>query len=177
MARVEPDVVDALVTHDVEDRPGHDVPRREVGELVAPLHDPCARAVDEEGALAADGLGDERLLPRRALTEEEHRGVELHELEVGDPRAGAQRGRHAAAGGHRGVGGGRVDLAQTAGRQHDGPAVGRADPVHLPLADDVQRHPAHRAGVGGQQVDDQGVLDHLDAGVVDDPVEGRDERP
>ena len=55
-------------------------------------------------------------------------------------------------------------------------AVGRADAVDLPLADDVQRHPAHRAVVGGEQVDDERVLDDLDAGVVDDPVQRGDQR-
>ena len=43
VAGVEPDVVDVLVAHDVEDRPGDDVARREVGELVPALHDPRAR--------------------------------------------------------------------------------------------------------------------------------------
>ena len=133
-------------------------------------------AVDEEGALAAHRLGDQRLLAGRALAEEEHRGVELHELQVGDPGPGPQRRRHAVAGRHRRVGRRRVDLPQAAGGEHDRPAVRRADPVDLPLADDVQRHPAHGTVVGGEQVDDEGVLDDLDAGVVDDPVERGDER-
>ena len=47
--------------------------------------------------------------------------------------------------------------------------MGGADPVDLALADDVQRHPADRAVVGGEQVDDEGVLDDLDARVVDAP--------
>ena len=170
-------MVDLLVAHDVEDRPRHDVARREVGELVPARHDPHPGAVDEEGALAAHRLGDERLLAGRPLAEEEHRRVELHELEVGDPRAGPQRRGHPVAGRDRRVGRRGVDLPEAAGREHDRPAVGRADPVDLALADDVQRHPAHRAVVGGEQVDDEGVLDDLDAGVVDDPVQRGDERP
>ena len=63
-------MVGAGLAHPGDDRPGHDVARREVGELVLPLHEPLARVVDEEGTLAAHRLGDERLLaarsPRRA---------------------------------------------------------------------------------------------------------------
>ena len=62
-----------------------------------------------------------------------------------------------------------VDLAEAAGREHDGAGVGGADPVDLALADDVQRDAADRAVVGGEQVDDERVLDDLDARVVDAP--------
>ena len=83
LAAVEVDVVGAGLTHPGDDRPRHDVARSEVGQLVVALHEPHALLVDEEGALAAHGLGDERLLAARALAEPEHGGVELHELEVG----------------------------------------------------------------------------------------------
>ena len=56
--------------------------------------------------------------------------------------AGAQRGGHAVAGGHRRVGRRGVDLAEAAGREHDGAGVRGADPVDLALADDVQRDAA-----------------------------------
>ncbi len=102
--------------------------------------------------------------------------MELHELQVGDPGPGPQRGRHPVTRRDRRVGGRRVDLAEATGGEHDRPAVGRADAVDLALADDVQRHAAHRTVVGGEQVDDQCVLDDLDARVVDDAVQGGDER-
>ena len=69
---------------------------------MTPVHEAHPRAVDEECALAADRLRDERLLAAGARTEQEHRRVELHELQVGDPRPGPQRGRHPVAGRHGG---------------------------------------------------------------------------
>ena len=63
-------------------RKGDDVSRREVGELVLPSHEALALEVDEEGALTAHRLGDQRLLPARVGTEVHHGRVELHELEV-----------------------------------------------------------------------------------------------
>ena len=140
-------------------------------------HEPGAGVVDEMGTLAPKRLRDERLLPRRALTEVEHRRVELHELEVGDPGPGAQGRGHAVTRRHRWVGRRGVDLAEPARREHDRATVGCADPVDLALADDVEGHAAHGAVRGGEQVDDDRVLDDLDTRVVDHPVERRDERP
>ena len=91
--------------------------------------DALAVEVDEERALAAHGLRHQRLLARGAGAEEQRGGVELHELEVGDGRAGAQGERDAVAGRHRGVGGAGEDLSHAAGREHDGPGVDRADAV------------------------------------------------
>ena len=64
-----------------------------------------------------------------------------------------------------------VDLAEAAGREHDGPGVRGADAVDLALADHVQRDAADPAASGvGEQVDDERVLDDLDARVVAHPV-------
>ena len=41
----------------------------------------------------------------------------------------------------------------------------------------MQRHPARSAIRGGQQVNDQGMLDHLDTGVLLDPAQSLDQRP
>ena len=172
---VEEDVVLARLLHPVDDGPGDHVARREVRERVTSLHEPHAVAVDQEGALAAHGLGDERLLAARPRTEPQHGGVELHELDVGHHRAGPQRRRHAVAGRDRRVGGRRVDLPEAAGGQHDRTGHGGADAVHLALADDVQRHAADAGLVVLQQVHDERVLDHLDAGVVLDAVQRGDE--
>ena len=136
-------MVGAGLAHPGDDRAGHDVARREVGERVLALHEPHARLVDEEGALAAHGLGDERLLAARALAEPEHGRVELDELEVGEHGAGAQRGGHAVAGRDGRVRRRGVDLAEPTGREHHGAGVRGADTVDLALADDVQRHAAH----------------------------------
>jgi hypothetical protein len=98
VARVEEDVVDPRSRMTREDGPRDHVTRREVGEFVPPCMIRAPVAVDEERALPAHGFGDERLLPGRSLAEEQHRRVELDELEVGDPRPGAQRGGHPVAG-------------------------------------------------------------------------------
>ena len=66
---VEPDVVGPGLAHPPQDGLGHDVARREVGQLVLPLHEPGAVVVDEERALAAHGLADQRLLPARVRAE------------------------------------------------------------------------------------------------------------
>ena len=62
----------------------------------------------------------------------QHGRVELHELDVGERRAGAQRHRQTVGGGDVRVGGGRVQMPGAAGGQHDrgrpdqpDPAVGR----------------------------------------------------
>ena len=68
--------------HPAHDRLGDHVARREVGELVDALHEPVALEVDEERALAADRLGDQRLLAAGVGAEVHHGRVELHELQV-----------------------------------------------------------------------------------------------
>ena len=64
----------------------------------------------------------------------------------------------------RRVGGLREHLAEAAAGEHDGPAAHRADAVALALAHHVQGEPGDAAVVGEQQVDGEGVLDHLDLG-------------
>ena len=135
-------MVGAGLAHPGDDGAGHDVAGREVGERVLALHEAHARLVDEEGALAADRLGDERLLAARALAEPQHGRVELDELEVGEHGAGPQRGGHAVAGRDGRVRRRGVDLAETAGREHDGAGVRGPDAVDLALADDVERDAA-----------------------------------
>ena len=67
---------------------GDDVARREVGERVLVGHERDAVVVAQDRALAPQRLGEERPRHRRVV----QRGrVELHELEVGDGDAGAQR--------------------------------------------------------------------------------------
>ena len=61
------------------DREGHVVARREL------VHEALAGRVEQRGPLAADRLGDEEAVTRAAGPQ--RRGVELHELEVGQPRA------------------------------------------------------------------------------------------
>ncbi len=104
-------------------------------------HEPAPGGVSQLGALAAHGLGDQRLLAARAGAEPEHRRVELDELQVRDFGAGPQREGDAVSGGDRRVRRGRVDLTEPAGGQHHGAGVHRADAVGLALAEHVQGHP------------------------------------
>lgn len=156
---VEEHVLGVPLLHTAHDALGDDVPGSQLGQLVLPDHEAHAVGVDQVGAFAAYGLGDQGLLALRVRTEEQHGRVELHELQVGDLRARAQGERHSVAGGHRGVGGRGVHLAHAAGREDHRGGVHGAHPVVLALAHDVQAH-AGRAAVGvRQEVQHERVLD------------------
>ena len=75
-----------------------------------------AGLVDQHGALAAQGLADQR---HGIEPDIERGGMELHELHVGQRRAGARRQRQPLADGAQRVGGVGVEAAQPAGGQHD----------------------------------------------------------
>ena len=90
MACVQPDVLGTCLTHAGDDRAGHDVAGGQVGHRMKALHEPDPVVIDQEGPFAAHGLGDQRLLALRALPEIHHGGMELDELEVGEPGSGAQ---------------------------------------------------------------------------------------
>ncbi len=160
---VEEHLLDVLLPHAAHDALGDDVPGRQFGEFVLADHEAYAVGVDQVGALTAHRLGDEGLLALGVGAEEEHGGVELHELEVRDLGAGAQGQRDAVARRHGRVGGRREDLAHAAGREDDRGSVHGAHAVVLALAHDVQAH-ARGAAVGvRQEVQDERVLDRAQA--------------
>ena len=113
------------------DRPGHDVPGREVGQRVLVGHERDAVLVAQHRALAPERLREQRAGHRRVV----QRGrVELHELDVRDRRAGAQRERDPVAGRHHRVGGHREQLARRrrsrrSCRAPGSPAARRRDPA------------------------------------------------
>ncbi len=161
---VEVHVLGVLFAHAPQDALGDDVARGEFGQFVRADHEAVAVGVDEVGALAAHRLRHQRLLALRVGAEPEHGGVELDELQVGDLGAGPQGEGDAVAGGDGGVGGRGEHLAHAAGGQDDGPGPYRADAVVPAFAHDVQRD-ARRTAVGVlEEVQDEGVLDRLDAG-------------
>ena len=157
----------AGLAHPPQDRLGDDVPGRQVGELVLAPHEPGAVVVDEHRALAADRLADQRLLPGGAAAQPQHGGVELHELQVARPprRPAApapRRPRSTPAGWwwRRRPGRCRRWRART-------PGPGRRPPRRRwpsPMTCSVTA--AAPPVAGRQQVEHQGVLDHLDAGVA-----------
>jgi hypothetical protein len=162
---VEPHVVAALVGQHGHDRLADLVP----GEQL--VHEAFAVQVPQQGAVAAQGLGQERPGHGGVV---QRRGVELHELQVGDRHPGPQRHGDAVAGGLGRVRGHREHLPGAAGGDqhvagpHLGPAPrGRqggnagAPPV---LHDQVQGEPVlvHR-GRGALHRLHQGPF-HLGAG-------------
>ncbi len=94
------------------------VPRGQVAARVPPGHDRPPGPVDEHGARAAQGLGDERPLALPAGLPQ-HGGVELHELQPGQRGAGPGGQGQPVAGRPGRVGRGRVGLPVAAGGQHD----------------------------------------------------------
>ena len=166
MPGVQPHVRLPGLVHPPGDRLRDHVARSQVGELVDAPHEAVSLEVDEERALTTHRLGDQRLLAARVGSEVHHGRVELHELQVAQHRAGAQRDRHAIAGRHRGVRGLREDLTEAAAGQHHRAASDRPDTVALALAHHVQGHPGDATVVGEEQVDGERVLDHVDLGRV-----------
>lgn len=159
VAGVEVHVLGAVQLRLAGDGLGDDVARGELRHLVLPEHEARTGRVDEVGALAPYRLRHQGLLALRPGAEEEDRGVELDELEVGDLRAGPQCERHTVAGGDRRVGGGREDLAHAAGGEDHRGGVDRADAVVLALAHDVQGDTGRTALGVGEEVEHEGVLD------------------
>ena len=162
-AGVEEHVIGARLAHLPHDRLRDDVARREISERVLADHEAASEHVDEHRAFAAQRLGDQRLLARRAGPEPQHGRVELHELQVGHVSTGTQRERHAVAGRHRRVGRRREHLPEATGREHDRAPESSADAVAAPGTDHVQGDTAGPAVDGLQQVEHEGVLDDLDA--------------
>ncbi len=164
---VEVHVLGALLVHPARDALGDDVPGGQFGQLVLPGHEADAVGVDEVGALAAYGLGDQRLLALGVRAQEEDGRVELDELQVGDLRPGPQRERHPVAGGDGGIGRGGEDLAHAAGREDHRGGPDRAHAVVLALAHDVQRDARRTAFGVGEQIQDEGVLDGVQGRLAD----------
>ena len=121
-----------LSSHLRPDRARHLVARREL------LDEALAVGVQQGGALAADRLGDQEAL---AALDAGHGGrVELHELEVGERRAGAAREQQADAQRAGRVGRALPQGGRAAGGEDDRAGVDRA-PV---LADDADAAPVAR---------------------------------
>ncbi len=135
---------EAPVAFDVGDGAGDDVAWREIAARVEAAHDGCAAPVHEHRPLAAHRFAHQR----QRIGGDPHRGrMELHELEVGQHRAGARRhGDAATARPERGRRA-RVQAAEAAGREHHG-----AGGDHDGVAARSNQHGAADAAVGsGQQ--------------------------
>ncbi len=143
------------------DLAAHDIARRELGKRVDVQHEALHVAVEQVRALTSERLADKE--PRRRLVIQGRR-VELHELHVRDLSTRAPRGSNPVAGRHGRIGGDAKDLARSAGRQHDG--VGE---VRLEFARRrVHQKRPDAASLSGEQVDEEPVLEHGNAGSAEE---------
>ena len=155
---------------------GDDVARREIlrGRGVA-HHEALALRVAQDAALAAAALGDQD--PAR----EHRRRVELHELDVLQRQAGAQRHRHAVAGAGIGVRRRAVEPADAACREQDGLAAERLQAAVEKIPGDhalaaalvLDELPGEELLVDLDVALDQLLVEHLDQDVARD-VGGED---
>ena len=160
--RVEEHGRAALLGHAPPHRAGDDVARRELGARVDVEHEAVAASRRRSTAPSPRTASEMSGRARRG----ERRRVELHELEVGDRRAGTPGRGDAVAGRDVGIRRVPVELPAAAGREHDGvgahvdgagcrragarPSRGRRAPRRPPALDEqVDEHRgswiAHRA--------------------------------
>ena len=123
--RVEPHMLLAGARHPLVDRARDDVARREIAERMLVDHERDAGVVTQDGAFAAQRLGQQRPGHRRIV---QRRRVELDELEIGAGDARLQREGDAVAGRERRIGRHGEALPGATGREHD---VDRADDLDL----------------------------------------------
>ncbi len=114
MGDVEIDAGIALFFHDGVDGAGGDIAGCEGAAGVVVFHEGFAFSVEELGAFAADGFGDEEGFGVGVI---EAGGVELDEFHVADGEAGAPCHGDAVSCGDIGVGGVGIDFSETAGGQ------------------------------------------------------------
>ena len=100
MAQIQKHARLPRLLHLRDDRPAHDVARRQLGPLVVVGHEPPAGRVDQPRAFAAHRFGDQAAA---AAGDVQHRRMKLHELHVAQLGAGAIRERLAVAGRHFGI--------------------------------------------------------------------------
>ena len=140
----------ALPHHRVGDCTGDDIAGGELAVGMSVQGEAASGVVDEHGALATDGFRHQERLGRS-----EHGGVELHELQIGDGRPGAQGHGDAIAGRDTRIGRVREEVPRATGGEDDG--IGGQD---LAVAD---RHAACAAMLD-DDVGGEAVLPHGDPG-------------
>src|SRR5712692_4608147 len=117
---VEIDKVTSRAVHLRDNGAGHDVPRRQFLRLVIALHKAFQVDVAENTPLAAKRFRKQKT--RRAL-DGQGRRMKLNKLEIGENRAGLVGDGQSIAGGHIGIGGLAVNMAQTTGGEQNGAGV------------------------------------------------------
>ncbi|EXI69489.1 MAG: hypothetical protein AW07_04232 [Candidatus Accumulibacter sp. SK-11] len=162
---VEIDAVESPFLHLEVDRPCHNVARCQFAAGVVPRHEAAAVGQQQPAALAADRLRYQEGLGLRVV---EAGRMELDELHVRNPAAGAPRHRNAVTG--RGVGVGRVevDLARSAGSEQRAAGAEGQD-----LAVAAVQHVSTMAALivaaelgTGDQIDRDVILENADVGLL-----------
>ena len=155
---VEQDVGSAVAFHFGDDGAGDDVAGGEVALRVIAFHEAFASEVEQAGAFAAEGFGEEEA---GRAGDVEGGGVELDEFEVTDGGAGAPGHGDAVAGGDIGIGGVLKDAAETAGGEQDG-AGAEFDAAGVAF---IEGESAGDSAVGvEEEVGDGGEAEESDAG-------------
>ncbi len=116
-------------------------------------HEALAAAVDQDGAFAPDRLRGQR---HRIGAQRQRGRMELDELQVAQDRPGPRGERQAAADRAQRVGRRRIESANSAGRQHDGP---RSQEPRSTVLDTVQ---ANHTVLTEREVGGTKALDHGD---------------
>jgi len=140
-----------------ENFPGHDIPRGELRQSMTLGHEPLPLGVEQHRALSTHRLGDEGQRVFRGI---EGRGVELHELHVGQTGAGPVGNGKPVAGGHLRVRGISENLTASTGGEHRGVGHDLHRPTGDGSADPGALQPA--LVLHQQQVEHPGGLLHVD---------------
>ena len=111
-------------------------------------HETAAHLIDQDRALAAQGLGRQR---RGIAADVDGSRMELHELRIGDDRAGARRHAEAFAARLQGIGRDGVERAEAAGGEDDGGGAEQHQP--RVLADACAREQAGDAAILKREFD------------------------
>ena len=108
---VEINVLCVGAMHFTDDGASDDIAWSEFLSFGVALHETLEKNIAEDAAFSAKSFGKQEA--RRAL-DGQRGGMELHELHIGEDRAGFVGDGHAVASGHFGIGGFAIDLAEAA---------------------------------------------------------------
>ncbi len=164
VADVQIHAVCAEPLHLVVDGAGDYVPRCQLGSLVEVGHEAAAVGAAQIGPLAAQGFGQQEV---GVIGVEQAGGVELVELQVRHPAAGAPRHGDAVPGADVRVGGVLVHFGGATGGQRHETGADHLDLLGVAVPDIGAQYPVARQTqlAGGDEIDRVEALHQLDVGV------------
>ncbi|MNO74037.1 hypothetical protein D3C76_650220 [compost metagenome] len=170
VADIQIHAVGAEPLHLVVDGAGDYVPRRQFGPLVEVRHKAAAVGTAQIGPFPAQGFGQQEV---GIIGVEQAGGVELVELQVRHPAAGAPRHGDAVPRAHVRVGGVLVHLGGAAGGQCHETGADHLDLLDVAVPDIGAEHPVARQVqlAGGDEVDRVEALHQADVGVGADLID------